>query len=84
MKIMNNNRVVRKLFEHPLAAIGIVVLVLLYGVMLFAEFIAPYSFDTGNRSNSFVKPSRIHFVHNKTFSPSSVCVSIRLCFQCVL
>jgi peptide/nickel transport system permease protein len=69
MKIMNNNRVVRKLFEHPLAAIGIVVLVLLYGVMLFAEFIAPYSFDTGNRSNSFVKPSRIHFVHNGTFSP---------------
>jgi len=68
MKLFNNNRVLQKLFEHPLAALGTTVLVVLYSVMLLAEFIAPYNYDNGNRDNSFVKPSRIHFVHNGSFS----------------
>lgn len=65
--ILNDKRIVRKLKKHPLAIPGFVVLVVLYSVMLFAEFIAPYHYDNGNRENSYAPPSRIHFVHEGKF-----------------
>lgn len=63
------NRVVTKLFRHPLTWPGLIILSILYVVMAFAEFIAPYHFDNGDRSLSFVPPSRIHFFHKGHFSP---------------
>lgn len=62
------NRSVYKFRKHPLAVWGLMVLVVLYTLMLFAEFIAPYNFDNGTRELSYQPPSRIHFVHNGSFS----------------
>jgi peptide/nickel transport system permease protein len=68
MNILKNQRSLRKLLRHPLAVAGFVVLAFFYIVMIFAEIIAPYSFDNGKRDISFVPPSRIHFMHNGAFS----------------
>jgi peptide/nickel transport system permease protein len=64
-----DNRAAAKFLKHPLAIPGLVVLALLYTVMLFAEFIAPYDFDSGSRELSYQPPSRLRFVHNGAFSP---------------
>ncbi|MBD3391138.1 MAG: ABC transporter permease subunit [Chitinivibrionales bacterium] len=63
-----DKRVIRKIRKHPLALPGFVVLAALYFIMVFAEVIAPYHFDNARRENSFVPPSRIHFVHDGRFS----------------
>lgn len=63
------NRAAEKFFKHPLAVPGLIVLAVLYFVMLFAEFIAPYDFDNGSRELSFQPPSRLHFVHEGKFTP---------------
>ncbi len=63
-----DKRIQKKLFRHPLAVPGFVVLVVLYAVMILAEFVAPYHYDNAKRENSFVPPSRIHFVHEGNFS----------------
>jgi peptide/nickel transport system permease protein len=68
MKITGKNREVTKFLRHPLAVPGLIVLIVLYVAMIFAEFIAPYDYDNGNRSNSYQPPSRIHFVHEGKFS----------------
>jgi peptide/nickel transport system permease protein len=68
MKRFMNDRVVRSFLRHPLAVPGLVILGLLYVMTVFAEFIAPYHFDNGNRDISYVPPSRIHFVHQGRFS----------------
>lgn len=62
------NRVAAKFFGHPLSIPGLVVLALLYTVMIFAEFVAPYDFDNGSRDHSYQPPSRIHFIHEGRFS----------------
>lgn len=58
-----------KFLKHPLALPGITVLCVLYAIMLFAEFVAPYDFDNGSREHSFQPPSGIHFFHAGKFSP---------------
>jgi peptide/nickel transport system permease protein len=63
-----DHRALKKFIRHPLSIPGISVLVALYFIMAFAEFIAPYGLDSGNRELSFQPPSRIHFVHNGKFS----------------
>lgn len=68
MIVLKNNRIAQKFFAHPLSMPGLIVLVALYFVMIFAEFIAPYHFDNGSRSNSYQPPSRIRFVHDGKFS----------------
>jgi len=68
MNMLANQRSLRKLLKHPLAVAGFFVLVFFYFIMAFAEFIAPYGFDNSKRDNSFVPPSRIHFVHDGHFS----------------
>ncbi len=67
--MLSDNRAIAKFIRHPLALSGLVVLMLLYTMTLFAEFIAPYDYDSGSREHSFQPPSRIHFVHNGKFSP---------------
>jgi peptide/nickel transport system permease protein len=68
MKNDNQGRVLRKFLRHPLVIPGLWILGLLYGLMILAEFIAPYHYDAENRDNSYVPPSRIHFVHQGKFS----------------
>ncbi len=51
---------IRKLRRHPPAIAGFLVLVFLYGICLFAEFIAPYGFDSEDRTNSYAPPTAIH------------------------
>jgi len=62
------NRAVTKFLKHPLAVPGLVVLSLLYTMMLFAEFVAPYNFDSGSRELSYQPPSRLRFVHEGKFA----------------
>jgi len=68
MNTLKNQRSFRKLLKHPLSISGFCVLAVFYFVMIFAEFIAPYAPDNGERDNSFVPPSRIHFIHEGKFS----------------
>lgn len=68
MKLFKENRAASKFFRHPLVLPGLIILAVLYFIMIFAEFIAPYHFDNGDRSNSYQPPSHIHFVHDGKFS----------------
>lgn len=68
MILFKNNRAASKFFRHPLVIPGIIVLLALYLMTIFAEFIAPYSFDNSNREISFQPPSKIHFFLNGKFS----------------
>jgi peptide/nickel transport system permease protein len=63
-----DSRIKRKLLKHPLAIPGIVVLAVFYFVMIFAEFIAPYHFDSGERDQSYIPPSTVRWIHNGKFS----------------
>ncbi|ERP38709.1 ABC transporter permease [Chitinivibrio alkaliphilus] len=47
--------------RHPFALVGGGVLLLLYGVMLFAEFLAPLEPDDEWRRHSYAPPTRIYF-----------------------
>ncbi|HUI92068.1 MAG TPA: ABC transporter permease [Chitinivibrionales bacterium] len=68
MNLFRNQRELRKLSRHPLAIAGFAVLAVFYFVMLLAEFIAPYGYDSGDRELSYVPPSRVHFIYKGHFS----------------
>jgi peptide/nickel transport system permease protein len=68
MKLFVDKRTQEKFLGHPLAMPGLVILCVLYLVMAFAEFIAPYHYDNSDRSKSYQPPSKIHFVHDGKFS----------------
>jgi peptide/nickel transport system permease protein len=68
MILFKHNRAASKFFRHPLVIPGLIILLLLYTITIFAEFIAPYDYDNGKREISFQPPSRIHFIHNGNFS----------------
>ncbi|MDG5814230.1 ABC transporter permease [Chitinispirillales bacterium ANBcel5] len=63
-----DHRVLHKFLRHPLAVPGLVVLALLYSVMIFAEFVAPYHYDDSDRERSFQPPNKIHFFHEGSFT----------------
>lgn len=51
--------------KHPMARAGMWILALLYGMALFAGFLAPYSpteYDSGVNRVTWVPPTKIHFV----------------------
>ncbi|GGJ53376.1 ABC transporter permease [Deinococcus roseus] len=51
--------------KHPMARAGMWILALLYGIALFAGFLAPYSpteYDSGPNRVTWVPPAKIHFV----------------------
>ena len=54
-------RNIQKLKTHKLAIIGMWVIVALYGIAIFADFIAPYSYDNERRDHSYHPPTAIHF-----------------------
>jgi peptide/nickel transport system permease protein len=50
-----------KLRRHKPAMAGLAVLTALYGMCLFAEFVAPYHYDNESRVHSYSPPSKIRF-----------------------
>jgi len=50
-----------KFRRHKLAMAGGVVVILLYVVALFVEFIAPYDPETQNAANAYHAPTAVHF-----------------------
>ncbi|MBD3321442.1 MAG: ABC transporter permease subunit [Chitinivibrionales bacterium] len=69
MNLFTGTRSAKKFFRHPLAIPGLIILCVLYFVMIFAEFVAPYHYDNAHRDNSYVPPSKIHFFHEGKFRP---------------
>jgi peptide/nickel transport system permease protein len=55
--------------SHKIAFAGLIILALLYTLMILAEFIAPYHYDSEIRSNSYMPPTKFHFTNeNGKFS----------------
>lgn len=67
MNTFFNNRVVKDFFRHKLGLAGLVMLFLLYGAALFADFLAPYHYSTTKREFVYSRPSRIHLWHEGRF-----------------
>ena len=55
-------RIIRSFRKHKLGVFGLVVLAVLYLVILFAGFIAPYDFTQTHRNFVYAPPSKIRFV----------------------
>ncbi|MGE5588726.1 MAG: ABC transporter permease [Clostridia bacterium] len=55
-------RVIESFFKHKLGLAGLVVLAILYFVVIFADFIAPYSFAETHRNFVYAPPSKIRWV----------------------
>lgn len=58
----------RRLRRHKLAIAGLIVLVILYLMALFADFVAPYRYDSEDRERPFMSPDRIRFRDEKGFT----------------
>jgi peptide/nickel transport system permease protein len=50
-----------KLRRHKIAFVGGIILLVLYTVMIFAEFFAPYHYDSEVRTHSYMPPTKFHF-----------------------
>lgn len=57
----------RKLMKHTLAKISMLVLLILYGMALLANFIAPSDLVAYNAKMKDAPPSKIHMFHNGEF-----------------
>ncbi len=57
--------VIRKIFQDKFAGIAFVVLAFLYLIILFADFIAPYSSSYSNRDMAYVPPSPIYMINEE-------------------
>lgn len=52
----------RAFLRHRLAVVGLVVMVIIYLVAIFAEFVAPYSANQFNADYPYAPPQRIHLI----------------------
>src|SRR5574344_3145473 len=57
--------VIKQIFKDKFASIALIVLLVMYLMILFASFIAPYSKDFSDRNQSYSPPSKI-FMINET------------------
>ena len=57
--------VLKKIFQDKFARAAFIVLVVLYFIILFADFISPYSSTYSNRDLSYVPPSQIYTINEK-------------------
>lgn len=55
----------KKIFKDKFAFTAFIVLAILYIVILFADFIAPYSSTYANREKSYVPPSKVYTINEK-------------------
>ncbi len=56
---------INKLLKDNFAKTSLIVLILLYLVILFADFIAPYSSTYSNRDLAYVPPSEVYTINEK-------------------
>lgn len=56
-----------KFKQHKLALVSAIFLILLYGMILIAEFLAPYGLHTRNVDFIHSPPQRVHFFNNGEF-----------------
>ena len=63
--------VIKQLLKDKLSLIALIVLILIYTALLFADFIAPYSKDFSDRNLSYAPPSKIFTIdeNNKLSRP---------------
>ena len=57
--------VLKKIFQDKFASTAFIVLSVLYSVIIFADFIAPYSSTYSNRDLSYAPPSQIYTINEK-------------------
>ncbi len=57
--------IIKKIFQDKFAKTAFLVLAILYAVILFADFIAPYSSGYSNRNLSYAPPSKIYTINEK-------------------
>lgn len=58
--VSTNQRILRRFLRHRMAVGGLMVLAVMYLLMLFGPFIAPYGEATENRARSFMPPTKIY------------------------
>ena len=56
---------IKEILKDKFAKIALIVLVVLYALILFADFIAPYSKNHANRDLAYVPPSKIYIINEK-------------------
>ena len=56
-----------RFIKHRMAIVGGVVVIILYLIALFAEFLAPYNLETYEVALTYAPPQRIHLFHNGVF-----------------
>lgn len=65
--------ILKSLFKEPLARVSIIILLVLYSCIIFADFLAPYNPNSQNPFAGYAPPSKIHFdgikpyVHKRSF-----------------
>lgn len=52
----------KRLSKNKLAVVGLVIIILLFAIAIFAPLIAPYSYETQDLQNTFAKPSAEHLL----------------------
>lgn len=57
--------ILKKIFQDKFARVAFIVLAVLYLIILFADFIAPYSSTYSNRDLSYAPPSKIYTINEK-------------------
>lgn len=62
-----NKRIINAFFKNKLGIVGLICLILLYIMVIFAEFIAPYSYMTSNRNYTYAPPSKVRWINDGKF-----------------
>jgi len=57
-------RIYKTFFRNKLGIMGLVILTILYIVVIFAGFVAPYDYSKSNSDYAYSEPSKIHFKNN--------------------
>lgn len=58
--VTTNERIRRRFFKHRMAVVSLAILALLYLMMIFGGFLAPYAEATEDRARSFMPPTKVH------------------------
>ncbi|MGQ9856274.1 MAG: ABC transporter permease [Fervidobacterium sp.] len=64
---MISKRIIRQFKKHKLGVFGFWIVVFLYILMIFSDFIAPYSYKTTHSKFSYAPPTKIHLFHEGKF-----------------
>lgn len=67
MASTQKNRAVRAFLQHKLGIVGLVVLIILYTMIIFAEFFTPYDHTLTHQQYNYMPPTKIHWFHDGSF-----------------